>query len=123
MGGYGSTRWRGHNKKWCVEDCLHLSTDQMASAGAFGHKRGRIKWWKGQKAAETAHHVEHHGQDSQGNDELIHWLCPPFGRGWQSQRALGSRTVSKTSLFLRHLRVAEWEPQLREQGTWGGGHA
>jgi len=54
LGGYGSTRWKWHDKKWCVEDCLPLSADQLASTGAFGHTQGTIEWWKGQERIATA---------------------------------------------------------------------
>jgi hypothetical protein len=55
LGGRRSTRWNGHEKKGCVEDCLTLDIDQLVSAGLFNHPLGVIEYWSdGQKTAGIA---------------------------------------------------------------------
>ena len=55
MCGFGGTRWNEHVKKWCTDDCLCLDSDELAQAGLFSHKAGKIEWWcEGKKAYEAS---------------------------------------------------------------------
>lgn len=64
MGGYGSTRWNSHSKKYTVEDCYSLDTNLLAHEGKLRagiHYFGGWQWQDtitGDRASSLGYEVD-----------------------------------------------------------------
>jgi hypothetical protein len=68
MGGWGSTRWRGHSTKCRVEDALVLDAGTLVRGAAIGEANtaGSIRWWwptTGKVIAEVGFWLETEGDE------------------------------------------------------------
>jgi len=89
MGGYGSTRWRRHSKKICVESCLELTVSSLKHEGVICETpKERALVWREYGSKEIV--------------ASVWYTCRQVGNNWKLTL---SYTMNKKHSIVEHITI------------------